>query len=119
KADGKLTASDFGARTGSKLLAKSDGAVEGRYELSIPPAAALTPFVRCREPIAVVLRSQIARRSRRKRIGAQQPERLRVAAQDAGEQIEKPSALWPRRHRFKPHQPVEPHVIRRDLRRQT
>src|SRR4029453_3375821 len=74
-------------------------------------------FVRSRELITKVLRAQVARSTIRERIGPQQAEGVGITLQQASEKVEKPMALRRGCHRLEPHQPVEPQVIRRHLRR--
>src|SRR5690349_16385079 len=98
-------------------MLKRHGTVERPHQLAVPPTPGLPMLTGRGERIAIVLSAEIRRRRGGERIGSKQSERLRVAAQDPRKQIEEPPALWNWRHRFEPHQPIEPHMIRRNLRR--
>src|SRR5436190_14123213 len=85
-------------------------------QLPIPPATRSTPFLRCREPVAVIAGTQEPWRMIGERIGAEQRRRRRVAAQQLLKQRDEPLILRLWRERFEPHQPVETEVVRRNLR---
>src|SRR6266498_3337476 len=93
----------------------------GRYvfahQLSIPPPSRLPALGRGREPVSIIARAKIVWRVIRKWIRLQQRGRRGVATQQLLEERDEPFVLRLRGERLEPHQPVEPKMVGRDLRR--
>src|ERR1051326_7734340 len=85
--------------------------------LPLPPLAAAAAFVGSRELVAVQLRANEFRRAVGERVGLKQAQGIPIAFEQLADEVDEPRVAREIAHRGEPHQPVEPQMVGRDLRR--
>src|SRR5262245_35883852 len=86
-------------------------------QLPFPPISALATFGWRRESITIVERPHEVWPSVGEWICPQQSERRGITLEQLDDECHEPGLLIGRAHRRKPHQPIEPEVVRCNLRR--